>query len=207
MKLHKLRLDHLRKRIETLTDFALDNTLDRETFRMKHRALLHEEAIAKQRLAAVEHQDGTATDNLRKFVERLKRPLLLYEVATLEEKRNFLKEILSNLQVSGKSVDVELTIPFRMIADRNKLSSGRHEETRTPDLYRVKAHPFNPFNNLNHRLGPPKPLQIRVRRGFNGLNNGLDLSNAMFHQQRADSPHSVTLYLLGGSFSSPCVAE
>jgi hypothetical protein len=77
VKLHKLRLDHLRKRIETLTDFALDNTLDRETFRMKHRALLHEEAIAKQRLAAVEHQDGTATDNLRKFVERLKRPLLL----------------------------------------------------------------------------------------------------------------------------------
>ena len=28
---------------------------------------------------------------------------------------------------------------------------GRHEEARTPDLYRVKAHLFNPFNNLNRR--------------------------------------------------------
>jgi hypothetical protein len=28
---------------------------------------------------------------------------------------------------------------------------GRHVGTRTPDLYRVKAHLFNPFNNLNHR--------------------------------------------------------
>ena len=43
-----------------------------------------------------------------------------------------------------------------------------------PDLYRVKAHLFNPFNNLNHRLGPPKPFEIRARRQFNGLKNGLE---------------------------------
>ena len=29
--------------------------------------------------------------------------------------------------------------------------NGRHDWTRTSDLYRVKAHLFNPLNNLNHR--------------------------------------------------------
>jgi hypothetical protein len=53
---------------------------------------------------------------------------------------------------------------------------GRHEETRTPDLYRVKAHLFNTFNILHHRWGPPKPFQMRASRSFDGLKNGLRLA-------------------------------
>ncbi len=117
----KLQLDQLRHRVEKLTDLALDDTFDRETFQAKHRALLEEEAAIKQKLAALERQDGAVTENLRKFVERLKSPSLLYETASLEKRRDLLKEMLSNLQVTGKNVDVELKIPFRLIAERNKL--------------------------------------------------------------------------------------
>jgi len=52
--------------------------------------------------------------------------------------------------------------------------NGRHEETRTPDLYRVKAHLFNPLNSLRDRWEPPKPQQIRVTRSFDGLKSGLE---------------------------------
>ena len=38
----------------------------------------------------------------------------------------------------------------------------------------VKAHLFSPFNSLSRRQGPPKPLQTRIRRSFDGLKNGLD---------------------------------
>jgi hypothetical protein len=55
-----------------------------------------------------------------------------------------------------------------------KKRNGRHDWTRTSDLYRVKAHLFNPLNNLNHRWGPPNPSQTRVRRSFNGLKNELE---------------------------------
>jgi hypothetical protein len=36
--------------------------------------------------------------------------------------------------------------PYRYLYERN----GRHDWTRTSDLYRVKANLFNPFNNLYH---------------------------------------------------------
>jgi hypothetical protein len=37
--------------------------------------------------------------------------------------------------------------------------NGRHEETRTPDLDRVKAHLFNPFDILHRRWGRPNPCK------------------------------------------------
>ena len=35
---------------------------------------------------------------------------------------------------------------------------GRHEETRTPDLYRVKVHLTNIYNNFRERGDTAKPL-------------------------------------------------
>ncbi len=52
--------------------------------------------------------------------------------------------------------------------------------TRTPDLYRVKAHLSNPCNNLDDRGGPPKTLQMPARRSFDGLKNGLDSLKVSF---------------------------
>jgi hypothetical protein len=40
---------------------------------------------------------------------------------------------------------------FRLLAANPLKRNGRHEETRTPDLYRVKAHLFSPLNNLSRR--------------------------------------------------------
>jgi len=36
--------------------------------------------------------------------------------------------------------------------------NGRHEETRTPDLYRVNRPLLNTFNNLTRLLGLPQYL-------------------------------------------------
>jgi hypothetical protein len=40
--------------------------------------------------------------------------------------------------------------------------------------YYHKTHLFNTLNNLRHRWGPPKPLQMRTRRSFDGSKNGFD---------------------------------
>jgi DNA invertase Pin-like site-specific DNA recombinase len=117
----RLQLQNLEHRISKLTDLALDETLDREMFQARHRTLLEERAALTQRLTALEHDTGSVTEHLRNFVERLKSPSLLYQTASGEKKRELLKELLSNLQVSGKKIDVELKIPFRLIAERTRL--------------------------------------------------------------------------------------
>jgi hypothetical protein len=52
------------------------------------------------------------------------------------------------------------------------------ELSRARDIHCVKAHLFSPLNNLSHREGPPKSLQARARRSFDGLKNGLESSIA-----------------------------
>src|SRR5579872_4377270 len=42
-----------------------------------------------------------------------------------------------------------------------------------PKLHRTKAHLFPTLNHLKHRQGPPKPLEGRRRRRFDGWKNGL----------------------------------
>jgi hypothetical protein len=56
----------------------------------------------------------------------------------------------------------------------NGSKNGRHDWTRTSDLYRVKAHLFNSFNILHRRWGPSKSLEIRTGRSLDGLKNGLE---------------------------------
>ena len=57
-------------------------------------------------------------------------------------------------------------------ADLIENKYGRHEETRTPDLYRVKLFGFNTFNNLVGYKELPKYLIVRSRRNENGCWNG-----------------------------------
>ena len=118
------------------------------------------------------------------------RMLARYSHVRLEAKRNALDTLsrldphrhLSKAEVCN-SGDVQAGCVTNDVTDENEAGpvpvellekNGRHEETRTPDLYRVKAHLFSPLNHLSRRNGPPKPLEILARRRFDGLENGLE---------------------------------
>lgn len=125
IRVAKLQLESLRARVSRLTDLFLDGSLQKTVFEEKQKAYVWEEAELKQKLDSLENGSETAHREVEKIVELLKSPRMLYKQADHGKKRQLLRILLSNLSVSVKNVSVELRIPFRLVAEREKLSDGR----------------------------------------------------------------------------------
>jgi len=121
----RLQLDHMLGRLEKLADALVDGTIEKSLFQRKQDALLRDQARIKEQLAEIEKGACAALANLENTVELAKRPSMLYKTASPEGKRQLLKTMLSNLAVSEKNVEITLTLPFRLIAERDKTSIGR----------------------------------------------------------------------------------
>ena len=118
----RLSLDQNRARRTRLTDVFLDGSIDRDVFGERKAGLLLEERGLKEKLDNLGQKDGNALVRLERFLELAKSASVLYKQALPEEKRDLLRKLTSNLRVAGKNVDVELTIPARLIANREKNS-------------------------------------------------------------------------------------
>jgi len=116
----RLQYDQLRNRISKLTDLLIDGAIDKALFESKQRALLMEQAATEEKLKEIETGSDAAIAQVQKTVELARSPSLLYKRACVADKRKLLKIVLSNLTVSGKNVEMTLTIPFRVIAEREK---------------------------------------------------------------------------------------
>lgn len=120
----KLQLDRLRERVSKLTDLLIDGTIAKPLFDGKHNALLLEQVVIEQKLKDLEGGELAHLKQLEKTVELAIDARLLYQRASVENKRKLLKILLSNLTVSGKKVEIMLSTPFRLIAEREKDDSG-----------------------------------------------------------------------------------
>jgi site-specific DNA recombinase len=118
----KLRLESLRARMGRLTDLLLDGSVDKTIFEEKQKALIWEETELKQSLTALENGNETALNEIEKIVGLMKNPSLLYKQSDTSKRRELLRILVSDVTASGKNVSVELKIPFRLIAEREKTS-------------------------------------------------------------------------------------
>jgi site-specific DNA recombinase len=114
----RLQYDQLRNRISKLADLLLDGAIEKSLFESKQRALLLEQAAVEEKLKELESGSDAGLAELEKTVELAKDTSSLYKTASAENKRKLLKILLSNLTVSGKNVIITLSIPFRVIAER-----------------------------------------------------------------------------------------
>ena len=121
----RLQYDQLRNRISKLADLLLDGAIEKSLFASKQRALLQEQAAVEEKLKEFENGSDAGIAQLEKTVELAKDASFLYKTASVENKRKLLRILLSNLTVSGKNVEMTLTIPFRVIAEREKNDDGR----------------------------------------------------------------------------------
>lgn len=119
-----VRLKKIGDRLEQLTDAYLDQVLDRELFEQRKTALLLERKEIEEWLALLRCTEATGPHRVQEFFELAGSAYLLYQTATLEEKRDLLKVVTSNRRVTSKSVEITLAEPFRSIAERNKSSNG-----------------------------------------------------------------------------------
>src|SRR5262249_14660513 len=121
----KLQHDQVSDRISKLTDLLVEGTVTKPMFQSKHRALLLEQTEIEQRTEDLKHGSLRHLQQLGTTVELAKDASILYRKASVENKRKLLKILLSNLTVSGKSVEIMLSVPFRLIAEREKCDDGR----------------------------------------------------------------------------------
>ena len=119
-----LQQDQIRQRLAKLTDVLVDGTIDKAAYEERRNALMLEQAKLRERLAEIEGDPASAMAALEKTVELAKSPSLLYKSASREKKRELLKILLSNATVSGKNAGITLALPFRLIAEREKLSAS-----------------------------------------------------------------------------------
>jgi DNA invertase Pin-like site-specific DNA recombinase len=115
----ELQLEAVRARMGRLTDLLLDGSIDEAVFDEKRKALILQEAETKERIKALQLGSAPVLARLEKFVELAGSPSLLYKKANREKKRELLKNILSNLSVAGKNVEITLKEPFQMVAGRD----------------------------------------------------------------------------------------
>jgi hypothetical protein len=116
----KLFLDQNLDRRMRLTDAFLDGSIDRDLFEERKVSLLFEETGLKEKSANLDEKNGGSFARLEKFLELAKTASFLYKLALPDEKRDLLKKLTSNLKVAEKNVDVELTIPAQLVANRAK---------------------------------------------------------------------------------------
>jgi len=145
----RLEGEQIRSRLSKLADLLLEGAIDRTIYNTKEQLFLKEQAVVEERLREFERGGNAALDRLQKTVELAERPSMLYKAASLEEKRELLKTLLSNLTVSSKNVVITLSIPFRIIAERKKDTECRvHRGTcRTWEQIFNKLHRY--FLNPN----------------------------------------------------------
>ena len=119
-----LRLGQIRDRLGRLTDAYLDGVIEKSLFEERKTALLMEQRDLEENLVADNSGRPSVPDRLSEFLELAGSAYSLYKKALPEERRDLLKTITSNRVVQGKSVDVVLAQPFRLVAERQENSYG-----------------------------------------------------------------------------------
>jgi site-specific DNA recombinase len=121
-----LQLDHLRERLDRLTDAYIERLIDKDTYEARKTTMLMEEKTLEEKIAL---NKSVTISHLSRFLELAGDTYLLYKTASPSEKRELLRIVTSNRTVRGKNIEITLKIPFREVANRyNSLSSSPYRD-------------------------------------------------------------------------------
>lgn len=129
----QLQLEQIRSRLSNLTDAYIDGVLDREVYLEKKNGLLKEEMAVGERLQRLEQDGERILAQVEKFLELVNSAYESYKLATVEERRDLVRMLTSNLEVERKNLIVKLNYPFEIVVDRLKVIDGgpQRDVTRT----------------------------------------------------------------------------
>lgn len=109
---------------EKLLDSYLENLIDKEDYEKTKRRLLIEKSKIKERKDTFAEVGEQIINQCENFFELCKKPYIFYKNSILEEKREYLEKLTSNLTVMGRSVIFSMLSPFQELANRDLLVSG-----------------------------------------------------------------------------------
>lgn len=134
-----LRLADAKDRLDRLTDFLLDGTLDREAYSRRREKLQIEIGRLQEELRNIEQRDVSQED-IEKFFELMKSLAGLYDLAKPPVKRGIVENCFSNRTWTGEYVELEPS--DRLMRARSELlapSGGG-----SPDTFRTFIDLFEP---------------------------------------------------------------
>jgi hypothetical protein len=124
LRAHKLELENVHSRMRRLTEGYIDGVLDKEAIQDARNRLIQEEVALREKIARLEAPDGDSLRTLEEFLELSKSLEIAYQTANPDEKRLFLRNFTSNLQVAGKKLNITPTNPAHILLRRSKVSNG-----------------------------------------------------------------------------------
>lgn len=138
----ELRLADAKDRLDRLTDFLLDGTLDREAYNRRRETLQIEIAGLQEELCNVEQRDVSEED-IEKFFELMKSLAGLYAAAKPPVKRGIVENCFSNRTWTGSNIELEPS--DQLVRARSELLAPSGGGTR--DTFRTFFEVFEIQNN------------------------------------------------------------
>jgi DNA invertase Pin-like site-specific DNA recombinase len=122
------------ERLTRLTDAFLDGLLDKETFEVRKTALYGDRRLLRDALEAPYEQPFA--DRAFEILGRGNMAQSLYEIGLVDEKREIVKSVTSDLQARQKSLQITMLPTFQAILDARKLGNGAPDRV-LPRIMRV----------------------------------------------------------------------
>ena len=120
----KLQISAIADRQNRLTDAYLDGVLAREEYEQRKTALITERCDLEDKLRAAERGESRSLADLEFYVELVKRAYLQYEHGLDDEKRDLLKDTMSNRLAYGKTIEITFKSPLSAVANRPLCPNG-----------------------------------------------------------------------------------
>ncbi len=154
IKSYNIQIHQLDSREQKLLDAYLDNIIEKEEYEKRKTTLLIEKRqIEEKKEMSLSSKDAIFKE-IEKFLELCNEPLKLYKSAVLEEKREYVKNITSNLTVKDKGVVFTMLSPYYELANRDiflssALNQDNHRTMTSQIIYTdkntsgIQPKPFN----------------------------------------------------------------
>jgi DNA invertase Pin-like site-specific DNA recombinase len=120
----KLQEGQIKQKMDRLTDCYLEGGIDKETFEGRKVNLLLESKTIEDNGKRIQIEKDSILKRVRKFFELAKDLKNSYEIGIMEEQREFVQIVTSNLQVEGKNLVIAMRTPFLELCQRHFFNSG-----------------------------------------------------------------------------------
>ena len=120
----QLQLEQIRERLSKIVDAYVDGMVEKEIYLTKKDMLVMEENAAKRLLENLDTGAQAVLHKVEEIVELVNSAYLSYKMASLDERREIVEIITSNLVVKDKRLMVKLKTPFELISEHQKMLDG-----------------------------------------------------------------------------------
>ncbi len=120
----KLQLEQTNTRLSNLTDGFVDGLIEKELFLAKKTELVTAEKELRYKLDNVETLMTKSIQQSVEFLERANSAYSSFKSTGFQNRRDLVRAVTSNFEVSGKSVVIKLNLPFEMVISRERVLNG-----------------------------------------------------------------------------------